>query len=113
MPGTEAELPGLGERRAVEVGEQRGRGLVIGDVRTGIDVAIADPVLERDAPLPAGAACGGAGERVIVAAEFARHRIGSVAGQPGGPVLEPRAHHLLDQHAAEARTVDEQVAFDP
>ena len=54
--GREPKRPRLGHRLAVEVGEQGRSRLVLADVARAIDVAVADPVLQRDAPLPAGLA---------------------------------------------------------
>ena len=67
-------------------------------------------MLERDAPLPARAARGRAGEGIGLAGERAGHRDRAVAGQPVLPVLVAGAERLLDQQPAKARAVDEQVA---
>ena len=54
----------LAERLGFEVGEQLILRRLPLHVRARIDQAIAHPVLQRNAPLPAGFARGGAGERV-------------------------------------------------
>ena len=54
--GDEAQRPRIGERFAVEVGEQGRGGLVVADVVAAVDVAVAGAVLQRNAPLPARAA---------------------------------------------------------
>ena len=53
LAGREAEPVGVGELLAVEVGEQQLLGGIVVDMLARIDVAVADAVLERDAPLPA------------------------------------------------------------
>ena len=40
------------------------------------------------------------------------HRQRAVGGEPVRPILEPRFQRLLDQQAAKAGAVDEQIAFD-
>ena len=79
--------------------------------RAAIDVAIAHPVLQRDVPLPAAFMRSGAGEG-SGAPVCAGHRHRAVARQPVRPVLVARFERLLDQQAAKARAVDEQVACD-
>src|SRR5690242_5289662 len=69
-------------------------------------------MLERDAPLPAGFAGAGQCERRRLGHSLRRDRCRPVVGQPLAPVLEPRAIDLLDDEAAEARAVDEEVAAD-
>jgi hypothetical protein len=114
LAGDEAQHPRLGQRLAVEVGQQGRGGLVLADVRAAEHVAVADPVLQRDPPLPAGVARGRAGvgrdRRIRVGAG---HRDRAVAGQPVAPVLVTGPERLLDQQTAETRTVDEQLALDP
>ena len=46
----------LGQRLAIEIRQQRRRRLVIADEATAVHVAVADPMLQRNAPLPAGTA---------------------------------------------------------
>ena len=75
-------------------------------------MAVADPVLQRDAPLPAGLAGGGARVRGRLGHARAGHGHGPVARQPVAPVLVTGLQGLLDQQAAEARAVDEQLALD-
>ena len=75
-------------------------------------MAVADPVLQRDAPLPARLTRDDAGQRHQRIDRRTRHRDRAVALQPFRPVLEPGLELLLDQQAAEAGAVDEQVAGD-
>ena len=111
-PGDEADQPRIGQRLAVQIGQQCAVGLVVGNVGRRVDIAIADPVLQRDAPLPArftrrGPRVGREGLDTL-----ARHGQSPVAGQPVGPVLIAGLQRLLDQQAAEAGTVDEELALD-
>ena len=48
----------FGQRFAIQIGEQCRRRFIIADIVGAIDIAIADPVLQRDAPLPASIARG-------------------------------------------------------
>src|SRR3546814_20337658 len=47
-PGPEAQRPRLGERPALDVGEQNRRRLVLAEEVAAKDMAVARPVLERD-----------------------------------------------------------------
>ena len=64
--GDEAQRAWIGQGLAVEVGQQGRRRLVVADEIAAIDIAIAHPVLQWDAPLPAGRARRGAGVGVQV-----------------------------------------------
>ena len=112
VPGLEAKQPRLGKRRPVEVREEVVGGFIVADMRARIHVAVARPVLERDPPLPAGSPRGRASQRLLIVTAFARHRDRAVARQPFGPILEAGFELLLDKQPAEARAVDEKVAFD-
>src|SRR3546814_15303693 len=76
------------------------------------DVAVAGAVLERDAPMPAAALR----DRLRIGARragiFARHRDRAIAGEPVRPVLESGFERLLDQQAAKARAVAEELHAD-
>ena len=81
--------------------------------RLRVDVAVAGAVLQRDAPLPAGAgarssACTACSSRRAIAG----HRDRAVAGQPVRPVVVAGLQRAFDQQAAKARAVDEQIALD-
>lgn len=110
--GGEAQRARVGKRTTVEVGQQRGGGFVVADVLAGIHIAIADPALQGNAPLPSRCAGGGAGVRRRRACRGARHRHGAVAGQPVRPVDVTGLQRLFDQQATETGAVDEQVAGD-
>ncbi len=82
-------------------------------MRARIDIAVADPALQRDAPLPTRLERGRAGIRRHRSAAFARHRHRAIARQDIAPVDIGRAQRLSDQQGAEAGAIDEQVALDP
>ena len=112
-PGLEAQRARLGQRRAVEVAQQDRGGLVLAHVLAGEHVAVADAVLQRDAPLPAGLARGRARVRRAAPAPSAQGTAtarshGSQCDQSSKPVLSAPSI----SSAAEARAVDEQVALD-
>jgi len=111
--GDEAQRTRLAQRFAVEVREQgRGR-LVVADVLAAIDVAVADPMLQRNAPLPAGRVRGRAGVgNQALAADLAADRHRAVTGQPVLPVVVAGMQRLFDQQSAKTRAVDEQVAVE-
>src|SRR5262245_12985364 len=54
-PWREGNMPWLGQRLAVQISHQDRRGVLLAHEATGVDVAIADAMLQRNAPLPAGA----------------------------------------------------------
>ena len=112
VSGGEAQPVGFGQGPAVEAGEQKLQRGILVHVSRGIDVAVADAVLERDAPLPTGGAGRGAGQRLVVAAEFTGDSDGAVAGQPSGPVHERHPERLAEQKRAETGAVEKQLALD-
>lgn len=75
-------------------------------------MAVADAVLQWDAPLPARAVRRGSRQRQQRPHRSARHGHRAVAGQPLAPVVIAGLQRLLDQQAAQARAVEEEVAFD-
>src|SRR3546814_1148101 len=77
-----------------EIGEQQRHRLVVAHMARRIDMAVADAVLERNAPLPAGWARGRAGDRLAVAAERAGNGDRAVARQPVGPRSEEHTSEL-------------------
>ncbi len=102
------DRPRLGARLAVEVGHQRRHGSSP-PITARIDIAVACAMLQRNAPLPSRVArsrarVGGQNRRA-----FARHRHGAIARQPVRPALEAGLQRLLDQKAAEAGTIDEEI----
>ena len=111
--GDEPQLARIGLRLALDIGEQRRRGCIVGQATAAIDVAVAGAVLERDAPLPPGLAR----DRPRVGQRRpdigARHRNGTVARQPVRPIVIARRQFALDQQPAKPGAVEEQVAGDP
>src|SRR3546814_7235582 len=106
----EAQHVRYGERFAVEIGEQQRHRLVVAHVERRIDMAVAEAMLERDAPLPARRARGRAGERRAIAPPRAGNCARTVAGQPGGPVGIADAERLPEEQRAQARAVDDATA---
>src|SRR5689334_3180259 len=51
----EAQNARLSERRPFEIANERGRGFVVADETAAVHVSIAHAMLQRNAPLPAGA----------------------------------------------------------
>src|SRR4051812_46171064 len=75
-------------------------------------MAVAHPVLQRNAPLPPALMGGRAREWVWVARVAARRGDGAIARKPLRPVLVSGLERLLDQQPAKAGAVDEELAFD-
>src|SRR6185437_9509411 len=112
LSGGETQHARFADRGSVELPQQGGRGFVIADVSTGVHVAVAGAVLQRDAPGPAGLARGAAHERRGRTGVFAGHDHCAVARQPMRPVLVAGVQGLLDQQPAETGAIEEQVALD-
>ena len=73
-------------------------------------MAVADPVLQGNAPLPAGFAGGRAGIRTKGAHALGGHGNRPVAWQPMRPVFVLHAERLSDQQAPESGAIDEKLA---
>jgi hypothetical protein len=112
MPVVKRSWTRIRQRLAVQVRQQGRGGFVVADVPARIHVAVAGAVLQRNAPLPAGRARGGARIGRDRVHAFAGHGQRAVARQPVRPVLVAGLQGLLDQQPAEARAVDEQFAID-
>ena len=112
LAGDEAQHPRFGEQLALDVAEQAAPGFVVAPVGAGEHHAVADAVLQRDAPLPARFPGDGSGVGNRRPHGFRLHGDGAIAGQPVPPVFVVHAQRLADQQAAKARAVDEEVAFD-
>src|SRR3954466_14787995 len=69
-------------------------------------------MLERDSPLPTRLARRGSSQRVDGSGAGARHGHRAVTRQPMAPVLVSGLQRLLDEEAAEARAVDEEIGLD-
>src|SRR5438105_8145673 len=109
----ELEQAGIRKRLAVEVGEQSGSRVVIADEAARIDVAAADSVLERDAPLPTSLA----GRRARVGREgtvmFTGDSDRAITRKPFRPVLIPGLQRPFAQQAVKASAIDEQIGVEP
>src|SRR3546814_1616464 len=86
-PGLEAQQPRLAPRRAVDRAAQRALGLLLAAETAGKDMAVAGAMLTRDAPCPAAALRGAAGQREQRRRALARQRQRAVARQPFAPVV--------------------------
>ena len=72
-------------------------------------MAVAGAMLQRDAPLPAGVVRGGTRERVGRPRTGGWQSPGPVHRQPVAPVLVTRLQRFLNQQAAKAGAIDEQL----
>src|SRR5687768_824290 len=72
-PSHKLEQPRLRERPSIEIGEQPLSRLVIADMVARVHIAIADTMLQRNAPLPASTASGGARVGQGIAGVFTWH----------------------------------------
>ena len=96
-----------------QVAAQLGLRRVAREVARAVDVAVADPVRQRDAPGPAAAQRGGGGLRrdgAAVVGRGQRHR--RVVVQVAGERQEAHAQGLLQQQRAESGRVDVEVGLD-
>ena len=89
--GAKAQHARVGERFAFDRAQDRAARFVVGQMLARIDIAVADAVLERDAPAPARGHRGGAGIGLDRAfGRGAGQGGGAVARQPVRPVLPRR-----------------------
>src|SRR5207248_5836861 len=109
VTGRESKRPRIRQRRPVEIRQQRRSGLVVGDMGARVDIAVPDPVLERNSPLPPRRTRRRPSQRQMIAAELARHRKRPVARQPLRPILKSGLERLLDQQPAKAGAIDEKI----
>ena len=107
--GDEAEPARVGQTLAIQTLNQGVLGVLVGDEVRAIDIAVAGAVLQGDAPLPAGLARRGRGPGAHRLDLGAGHRDRPVHRQPVRPVFIAGLERPLDQQAAKAGTVDEQV----
>ena len=77
-----------------------------------MDIAIAGPVLQRDAPLPACRLRGRAGVRRHLTDLGAGNRDRAIARKPMSPVVIAGAQRFFDQQAAKPAAIDEELAGD-
>ena len=109
-PDLHAEEPRLA--RAAGGSAQFGLGSLVGEVTRGIDVAVAHPRGQRDAPAPAGFHGHGLGLRQIARVALRRHDDGAVGEEVAVERQELGAQRAFRDQRAKARAVDEQVARD-
>src|SRR5580704_10795047 len=110
--GGESQEARLCRGFAVQIRQQRCRRLIVTDEAAAVDIAIADPVLQWNAPLPACLARRRSGEGCQRAGTLARYSHRSIAGQPVRPVLVSGLERLSDQQPAKAGTIDEQIRLE-
>src|SRR6185312_13948586 len=111
-PGGEPERQRLAQGPALEAGEENVPRLIVTDEFAAVDVSITDPVLQRNAPLPADLTRHGLRVRGERAGPLACNGHRAVARQPARPVLVPGLERALDQQTAKAGAVDVEVGFD-
>src|SRR5690554_3729649 len=85
-------------------------GVLITDKGTGVDITVARPVLQGDAPLPAIAASGTTSKRRGLSHRRSWGSHSAVTGQPWAPVIVPDLERLLNQQTAKAGTIHEQAS---
>src|SRR5688572_29866801 len=102
----------LGQHLAFDVRQQSLLRLLVRQIAAAVHDAVADAVLQWNAPLPSCLARDRPSVRPGFADGFGLQRDGAVVVQPMRPVFVANVQRLSDQQAAEARAVDEQVAFD-
>ena len=108
----EFEQPGFGKSFAVEIGEQRIGGFIDAGEGVAEDMPVADPVLQRDAPLPASFVSGGAGVGRERSAIGAGNRKRAIARQPARPVFQFRFERAVDQQSGKSGAIDKEIARD-
>src|SRR5690606_9218927 len=110
-PGTEAQDEWIGERCPVQVPQKQLARLLVAHVSAAVHHAVADPVLQRDAPLPAGIVRGRTSVRSQWTDRFTGNGHSPVARQPVRPVSVAHIELLPDQEAAETGAVHEEIAL--
>src|SRR5690606_17726264 len=109
--GREAQKARLCQRPSVQIREQCRSRLVVADEAAAIHVPVANAMLQRDAPLPAGGVCRRACVGRQLATAVARHGHGAIARKPLRPFLVAGLERLLDEQALKTRAVNEQVSL--
>jgi len=113
LAGDKLQQPRLGSGLAIQMAEQGGGGFVIADEVAAIHVAVANAMLQRNAPLPATGVRRGTCVGRELSPVVAGHGHRAIDGQPLRPVFVAGVQGLLDQEPSEARAVNEQIAFHP
>ena len=112
LAGAVADQARRDQGLTLDLGRQHRLGLVVAHVVAAIDKAVANPVLQRDLPAPAGPVRDGAGIGNGGADRTGLDGQGAVGWQPMAPILVSGLQGLLDQQTPEASAIDEQVALD-
>src|SRR6185312_1941510 len=86
--------------------------LVVARILTAINVAIASPMLEWNAPLPPRRASSRARVRNQRLEPLGGHRQRAITRQPTRPALESGLQHAFDEQSPQTGTIDEQVPVD-
>src|SRR5690606_3148529 len=105
----EAQHVRLGERSTLQLASQPLDRLLFAEEFAAEDVAIADSMLERNAPFPAGFECRGSRVRRERSATRARQGDRAIARRPVRAIFIAAAQRTFAQQPAKARAVDEQV----
>jgi hypothetical protein len=111
VDSSEFDDPWLGKRFAIQIGEQGFADCVVADEVAAINIAIADPVLQRNAPLPTCIACGRAGVRCNLFDARTGDGHGAVGGEVFRPIDIAGFQRTFDQQSVKARTVYKQIRF--
>ncbi len=110
--GRESQPQRIAQRAALQIGHQRLLGLIVAEEGTGVHVAIADPMLQRNAPLPAHVPGGREGVRGERPGALAGDGDGAITGQPVRPILVTGLQCALDQQAPKTGAVEVQIGLD-
>ena len=111
--GDKAQEARVGQRLLAHRAHQVVERLGVAQVGAAVDVAVADAMLQRDAPLPAGGPRRGQRVGRARAGELRRHRYRPVARQHVAPVQIAGLQGLLDQQPAKAAAIDIQIGLQP
>src|SRR4051812_21883540 len=112
-PRGKPKLNRLPQCPPLEIRHQPLMGLIIFEKPTAVDVPVADPMLQRDPPLPTD----GERSRVSMGGQrprsFTGNRDSPVTRQPVRPVLISGLQCSFNQKAPKTRAVDEQIRAEP
>ena len=110
--GAETEQARLAADCPAQITQQRVPRLIVGKKPAAVDDAVADPVLQGNAPLPPRCVRNRARVRRRRLARFGLHGDGPVGGQPVAPVFDAYTQGIADQQRPEPGAVDKQIALD-
>src|SRR5688572_2889837 len=112
LPRAELDDPRLEERLALDIGQQFSLRLLIAEIAAAVHHAVADAMLQWNAPLPARLARNRARKRNRRTHGFGLHGRGAVAEQVVRPVLVAHVQRVPDEQPAKPGAIDEQVALE-